>query len=76
MRRTKEWWAALTPEERSHLVNIERGNNGGNGNLPDDSSGCDACGQPILGDGLCDYCYESWKGYIEKANRAVAGETK
>ncbi len=24
MRRTKEWWARLTPEERSELVYIER----------------------------------------------------
>jgi len=72
MKRTKEWWAALAPDERSHLVYIERGNLGGRSPyLPDDCSECNACGSPMFGSGLCPSCYEAWKSYVDKADQAI-----
>ena len=75
MRRTKEWWAALTADERAHLVFIERNANGGvnyggGGYLPDDVGECPACGQ-LSRYGLCGYCSDSLEKYIAKANKAV-----
>jgi hypothetical protein len=70
MRRTKEWWARLAPEERSHLVYIEKYANKssiGSPYLPDDVGECPACGQ-LSNYGLCRYCSNSLQKYIDKAN--------
>ena len=70
MRRTKEWWARLTKEERGHLVFIEKHHNEsamGSPYLPDDVGECPACGQ-LSHYGLCAYCEESRDKYICKAN--------
>ena len=72
MKRTKEWWAALTKEERSELIWLERknysGSYGDGGYLPDDCSECCSCGQPQLGSGLCPVCSNRLTYLIEKAN--------
>jgi len=70
MKRTKEWWARLTPEERSHLVHIEKYHNRsavGSSYLPADVGECPACGQ-LSSCGLCDYCSDARQKYIRKAN--------
>ena len=74
MKRTKEWWATLTPEERSHLVYLERADGSGRGcsaYLPDDCGECPACGTPTMSVGLCSYCYNDWEKYIDKADKAM-----
>jgi hypothetical protein len=79
MRRTKEWWATLDKEERSHLVYIERrmnGFTGYGGYLPDDCSECPVCGQPVFGSGMCSYCSNSRYKYIDKADKALEGSRK
>lgn len=51
MRRTKEFWARLTPEERSRLVFYERNQNrhyGYGGYLPDDCTECGVCDAPCM----------------------------
>jgi len=72
MKRTKEWWTRLTKQERHTLVAIERGGWGSSysasGMLPDDCSDCDACGQPMLGTGLCPKCTKELNRLINKAN--------
>lgn len=68
MKRTKEWWARLTKEERSHLVYLERSANCWSAYLPDDCCECSGCGTPMVGEGLCEACYEAWKYYVDKAD--------
>ncbi len=71
MRRTKEWWARLTPEERSELVYIERNASqasvGWDGYLPDDCGECNVCGSPTMGT-TCMRCLDRWSELIDKAN--------
>ena len=70
-RRTREWWARLTKEERSELVWLERATGncyGGGGYLPDDCSECGACGSPMLGSGLCPHCGNRLDALLKKAN--------
>jgi len=70
MKRTKEWWARLMPDERSHLVYLERQQNElaiGSPYLPDDVGECPACGQ-LSHYGLCDCCQNSLDKYIKKGN--------
>ena len=74
MRRTKEWWGALSPEERAHLVYLERADNMcsyHDGYIPDDCSYCSACGEPQRTSGLCDECSDRLEYLIGKANNAV-----
>jgi hypothetical protein len=59
MRRTKEWYSALTKQERSELYWLERSQYTGGGRcayIPDDCSECGHCGTPHLGSGLCPLC--------------------
>jgi hypothetical protein len=74
MRRTKEWWARLTKEERAHLVYLEKNQNKlatGSAYLPEGVGECPACGQ-LSRFGLCDYCSGCLEKYIKKAS----GESK
>jgi len=71
MKRTKEWWARLTSDERSHLVFIEKHHNElacGSAYLPEGVRECPACGQ-LSHYGLCDYCSGKQEEYINKANK-------
>ncbi len=71
MKRTRKWWAILTPNERSELVWIERYANdyhSGGGYLPDDCSECGACGQAMHGVGLCPQCSKRLDEIIGKAD--------
>ena len=74
MRRTKEWWAGLSPEEHSKLVALEQGQatlGGGTGwNLPEGYSGCQ-CGYPKRGRGLCQLCWERLQELIAKADKEL-----
>jgi len=59
MRRTREFWARLTREERSELWWLERGSGHGGGHsayLPDDCTECPSCSSPTVGWGLCQGC--------------------
>lgn len=76
MKRTKEWWAALTREQRSRLVFLERnkkcsGRYGGGGYLPDDCCECGACSTPHTGTGLCPYCVRERCELVAAADRAI-----
>ena len=66
---TKECFAHLTPDERSHLMYLQMHQGGGpysgpGGYLPEDCSECGACGEPILSTGWCKYCHEEYE-YLE-----------
>ena len=70
MRRTREWWARLTKDERSYLVYLERADKryGSTYNLPDGYSSCTACSEPCSGGGLCTWCGNEVEALIAKGN--------
>ena len=73
MRRTKEWWARLTKEERSEIVYIERQqykSYRGGGYLPDDCGECSVCGEVMFGTGLCTYCGHRYEELLSKADKS------
>ena len=79
MRRSKEWWSALSKEERTRLVYLERsyklsGELGGGGHLPDDCCECGSCSAPHLGDGLCLPCLQEACRIIDKADAACSSK--
>jgi len=70
-KRTAEWWARLTKGERAELVWLERATGsgyGGGGYLPDDCSECGACGDAMLGSGLCPHCGNRLDALLKKGN--------
>jgi len=73
MKRTKEWWAALTKDERSELYWLERSQESGGGSayIPDDCKECGRCGTPHLGYGLCQMCHNRLIELTEKAERGA-----
>lgn len=72
-RRGRKWWAALTPEERSQLVQMERANceQGDARNLPEGYSCCTWCSYPTSGLGLCSRCGRELEALLDKADRAI-----
>lgn len=73
MRRTKQWWAHLTKEERSELVYLERAQYkyGSGWNLPEGYSDCSACGYPCTGS-ICAMCSNRLSELVRKADKAEA----
>jgi hypothetical protein len=75
MRRTKQWWSALTLAERSELHWLEKCNSKwatrGDINLPDDCSECSNCSTPHSGIGLCPACSERLDFLINKADNKI-----
>ena len=75
MKRTKQWWAALTKAERSELCQLERCNSEWlitrSPNLPDDCSECPKCSTPHIGIGLCPVCNLRLNALIYKADDAI-----
>ena len=69
MRRSREWWAALSRTERSWLVIAERqpSYKPMGGDLPDDCSYCPVCGYPLQGSGWCWDCIKRHQTIIAKA---------
>ena len=58
MKRTHEWWARLTPGERSELWYLERAGNRDAANdagVPEGYGGCNLCDSPTQG-ALCRTC--------------------
>ena len=70
MRRTKEWWARLTPRERWYVHWLERAKYLGRSDyLPDDCMECGFCGSPFPGNSkLCPGCEDLLRELIVKAN--------
>ena len=69
MKRTKQWWASLTKEERSELHYLECTNSSYHSScIPDDCVECGRCSTPHSGFGLCPMCTERLDRLIEKAN--------
>jgi len=73
MKRTKEWWNRLTPNERSRLVYLERSEKYSSGygqgfNIPDDCCMCGACGTPHSSSGLCPRCNNELLILLKKAD--------
>ena len=68
-RRTKEWWANLTSQERSRLYWLERDArySSRSSRIPDDCSECGHCSTPHLGTGLCPMCDRELDLIIRKA---------
>lgn len=74
MKRTKDWWARLTPDERYFVWCYERQKNiywGRGGYLPDNCSECPVCSDPCLGNGPCLTCIRKHVELIRKANGGV-----
>ena len=76
MKRTKEWWAQLTKEERSELVRLERLDASTpliyrSGYLPDDCTECPHCSTPHISTGLCPQCFNRLIAFIDKADAGV-----
>jgi len=70
MKRTKDWWARLTKEERSELWWLEYGDKHSSRSsyYPDDCVECGSCGCPSLGYGLCNSCSAKLDELLNKAN--------
>jgi hypothetical protein len=70
MKRDKQWWQNLSPQERSQIVQLERANNDRSRgfNIPDDMSECGYCGTPHMSYGLCPHCDQDLEKLINKAN--------
>ena len=71
MKRTKEWWARLTDDERIQLVNYERADkhhSGCSGYLPDGYGNCPVCSMPARYGGLCSICLKILISIIDKAD--------
>ncbi len=65
-------WNNLNKEERSIYMRIQMSHGtgyGGGGYLPDDCSDCGACGEPMLGRGICPTCFEQWKELDNKLRK-------
>lgn len=71
MRRTREWWARLEPEERSELVWLERAQSHSTSYYPDDCVECGGCGCPSRM-GLCRDCDARLEELLAKANGGAA----
>ena len=71
-RYSKQWWRGLTKPERRELATIMMAKHchslGGGGYLPEDCGECNACGEPMLGTGLCDHCYAIYRRLSDKAD--------
>jgi len=77
MKRTKEWWAALTKEERAELVWLEKSPHSTRSwYLPDDCSECSGCENPQMGSGLCQDCSDRLDELINKADEAIDNATR
>ncbi len=80
MKRTTQWWAALTKEERVELHWLERCNSEWliirSPNLPDDCSECPRCSTPHTGIGLCPMCNQLLDSLICKADKAIKKQEK
>jgi len=75
MRRTRTWWARLTPDERSWLVYFERSKHfsaGCSPYLPDDCGECGMCSSPSVGGGPCRYCLAECLRIVRKADEKEA----
>ena len=73
MRRTKEWWGALTRGERIWLVYAERHNHSYHSPyIPDDCTECGVCGMPQAGGGgMCTHCSAKQAKIIALADYAM-----
>jgi len=70
MRRTKQWWASLTKEERSELHHLAYANSDWM-NRKRLEPMCGYCGTDQDGFGLCPKCDSRRKELINKANEAI-----
>lgn len=73
MKRTKEWWAQLTEEERAELVRLERADAlSSTAHLdPSGRSKCVNCSIFHLGRGLCPRCLARLTKLINKADAGI-----
>lgn len=70
MKRTKEWWARLTEDERRRLVYLECFG-GRYSFLPDDCCECPSCSTPHISTGLCPLCQRELDALLAKADGKV-----
>ena len=69
MRRTRQWYAALTKAERSELYQLERSRSVPNRLTVDsDDPQCPHCGGSHLGPWLCPRCKRRLREIIAKGN--------
>lgn len=75
MKRTKQWWAALEPGERSELVNLERADRSSRTTwpyIPSDEDRCGSCAIHHYGGGLCPLCTNHLSELIAKAEKGAS----
>ena len=73
MKRTRQWYEALTQMERSELYRLERSSSVSN-RLTADSYDpqCPHCGWSYLGSGLCPQCQRRLQEIVAKGNGGLA----
>jgi len=62
-------WGNLTNAERAEYMRLQMSPSGyydRSGYLPDDVGECEACGNPMLGSGMCKSCYARYKELRDK----------
>lgn len=74
MRRTKQWWAQLTKDERHALMYIEHRAKLPTllNRIPDRVHNCKVCSDPYLSHGLCVKCSNRLSGLIAKAEKGAS----
>ena len=77
MKRTKQWWTALTKEERSELHMLERANSSWLQRMSRTSTECSYCKGPRENDSswLCSKCMNRRMELIKKTNEITLHNT-
>jgi len=70
-------WNNLTKKEYAEYMRLQMSHPsyGRSGYLPDDCVECGACGEAILGTGLCPSCYQKFKALDSKLRQPAPTET-
>ncbi len=71
MRRTKQWWAGLTKEERSELHCLDYGMSSWIHRHQIESNKCNFCQKPWHKFGICPKCAARQNQLIKKANEVA-----
>jgi Pyruvate/2-oxoacid:ferredoxin oxidoreductase delta subunit len=75
MKRTKQWWASLTPEERSELHWLEWHNSKWSIRnsifQPGECRECEICHKHCLEAGICPTCHQRLDFLIKKADQIM-----
>ena len=76
MKRTKQWWAALTKEERSELHRLEYAMSGWIHRHQIEPNRCNFCRESWYEFGICPGCLNKRNQLIKKANKVILCKPK